>query len=657
MDATLVGLAFALILVLGGIPFARLIAPDTRPVGFGATVALAGALIVTGDLAALLGYRFWMALGIGSIVLAIGWVFARRVARRSGETPSAPAQARRPRSQGQESAGAPLSPRLVSILLVTALALVAPLLVLPVPMDTDAQGFGYLALMIKMGGTVNSMAPWRPDIAYLYAPGALLIFATLSSVFGSVPMTAVMMGASHAAAFLFVCLAWDFGGELQSQDRSDGLTPRVWQWAMAISAAASVGLWTALMDAHYTAIFGLLFLLAFLTALSRLVRTGRWSDAAVAAVLLAAVAMTHADSMIISALGFGAFLVWLWVVARLSWRLRLLVTAGVPLGALVLTLPWLARILPQLDSAIRSPFQVSLSHWRPLLLYHGLVWPLLALIGAVVWMRRRTLWTLTMVTWLVAIVEFSLFGLLNKAFPRVLDPFVRFHYPFSLAWHGPVIPYMALGAGSLVWLSLKIDRRLLARLADGATIGLAIIIVLTLTLSSSLPGWTRRFTPFEGCFATANDVLAMRWLHDNTPHATRVLNYPGDYANLRDWEAHWVPVVAERDCVYFRNQPFFAGAGLAQARAEEDKMLAFWRDPANPANAGRLRAARVGFVIVPESVGDPRTLVTSWRWKAPAELSEVRSRPESAGYLEMVFRAGGAQVYRVRPADEGEKGR
>jgi hypothetical protein len=635
MEAALVGLAFLLILVLGGIPLARLADPDAPPVAFGSTIALAVAIVVTGNLAALFGYQLWMPLVVWSFILVGGWAGARRgSARTLLHLPSN---------------------RLTLLLLVTAFALAAPLLILPVPMDTDAQGFGYLALMMKKGGTIDTLAPWRPDVAYLYSPGALLIFAALSSLFTSVPMSSVMMGASHAAAFLLICLAWDFGAELYRQNPGSSPTPRTWQWAMVIGAAGSVGLWTALMDAHYPAVFGLLLMLAFVTALARLVRTGRRSDAAAAAVLLAAVAMTHPDSTVISGLGFGVFLVLLWTVNRISWRLRLLITVGVPLGAIVLALPWLVRIFPLLGSAIRSPFEVSLSHWRPLLLYHGLVWPLLALVGAVVWPGRRTIWTWTMVGWLAAIVEFSLLGWLDTAFPAVFDPFVRFHYQFSLAWHGPVIPYMVLGAGSLVWLSRKVDLRCLARLTDGALLALAAVIVLALTLSFSLPPWTRIRLPFEGCFATANDLVAMRWLRENTSPATRVLNYPGDYVNRRDWEAHWVPVIAERDCVYFRTQPFFAGAGLAKVCAEEEKMLAFWRDPANPANAERLRAANLEFVIVPESVGDLASRERSWRWKPPAELSGIVSRPESANYLEKVFEAGGAQVYRVLSPGEEDK--
>ncbi len=635
MEAILVGLAFLLILALGGIPLARLVAPDTRPIAFGSTIALGIAVVVTGNLASLFGHRSWVAFVVCSAIVVSGWLGTRHFDVRG--------LFRFPRT------------RLTLFLLVTAFALAAPLLILPVPMDTDAQGFGYLALMIKKGGTIDTLAPWRPDVAYLYSPGALLIFAALSSLFANVPISAVMTGASHATAFLFVCLAWDFGGELGRQHVGTCSTPRTWQWAMAISAGASVGLWTALMDSHYTAIFGLLFVLAFLTALARLLRTGRSSDLAIAAVSLAALAMTHPDSAVIAVLGFAAFLVSLWVVDRSRPRQRLLIAIGVPLVAIVFALPWLVRILPLLGSTIRSPFEVGLVHWRPLLLYHGLVWPLLALVGAVVWPGRRTIWTWTMIGWLAGIVEFSLLGLLDTAFPAVLDPFVRFHYPFSLAWHGPVIPYMVLGAGSLVWLSGKVDLRRLARLTDRALLGLAAVISLTLGLSSFIPEWTKGWSPFEGCFATANDVIAMRWLRQNTPPGARVLNYPGDYVNLRDWEAHWVPVIAERDCVYFRNAPFFTGVGVGQVRAEGEEMLAFWRDPANPENAERLRAARLDFVIVPESIGAPASRKTSWRWKPPAELSGIVSRPELASYLEIVFRAGGARVYRVHSREEYDK--
>ncbi|HYO89664.1 MAG TPA: hypothetical protein VER79_13520, partial [Candidatus Limnocylindrales bacterium] len=50
------------------------------------------------------------------------------------------------------------------------LLFIIPALVLPVPLDTDAQGFGYLALMARMGGDFRTLTPFHPDISYLYSP-------------------------------------------------------------------------------------------------------------------------------------------------------------------------------------------------------------------------------------------------------------------------------------------------------------------------------------------------------------------------------------------------------------------------------------------------------------------------------------------------------
>jgi hypothetical protein len=163
-------------------------------------------------------------------------------------------------------------------------------------------------------------------------------------------------------------------------------------------------------------------------------------------------------------------------------------------------------------------------------------------------------------------------------------------------------------------------------------------------------GWSGPY----GAFASSNDVLAMRWLYDHTPPDARVLNYPGDYENQRDWEAHWAAVLTERDCVYFRMQPFFLDAsgnigGSIKSYAEQHTLLAFWRDPSDPANAALLREAGIDYVLVPESVGDPASVAQSWRWQPPVLLPDTRSTPEDAPYLKLVFSAGGARVYQVQP--------
>src|SRR5215470_12484310 len=44
---------------------------------------------------------------------------------------------------------------------VVGLLFIVPALILPVPLDTDAQGFGYLALLAKLGGGFKTLAPWH----------------------------------------------------------------------------------------------------------------------------------------------------------------------------------------------------------------------------------------------------------------------------------------------------------------------------------------------------------------------------------------------------------------------------------------------------------------------------------------------------------------
>jgi hypothetical protein len=165
---------------------------------------------------------------------------------------------------------------------------------------------------------------------------------------------------------------------------------------------------------------------------------------------------------------------------------------------------------------------------------------------------------------------------------------------------------------------------------------------------------SRSLLGFQGSLASANDVLAMRWLRDHTPPGARVLNYPGDYENGRDWEAHWAPVISERNCVYFRWQPFFTvmdpqDRAIESLREEQRALLDFWRDPADPASAALLREADIRYVLVPESVGDTESLARAWRWAPPALLPERRSSPSDADYLQLAFSAGGAQVYRTVP--------
>ena len=64
--------------------------------------------------------------------------------------------------------------------------------------------------------------------------------------------------------------------------------------------------------------------------------------------------------------------------------------------------------------------------------------------------RKRDPLAILAVGWLILVLDFSTTGIIAHLFPWL--PFLRYDYPFSIAWHGPIIPYMILGGTGLLWL-------------------------------------------------------------------------------------------------------------------------------------------------------------------------------------------------------------
>jgi hypothetical protein len=629
-------LALALGLALAASGWVRPGGAHTAPPALTCVLVLAAIVVLTVDVSAVGGFHPAVPVAAMAAVAIAGWT------------------RRRPVTDGPFGAGWASTVALP----VTAIVLALPVALLPVPFDTDAQGFGYLALAIRQGGTLDSLAPWHPEIRYLYAPGALGLFATLSAILPVLSLADVMLGAGHVTALLFVWLAWEFGEELGRSGTGSpaacSASSGAWGPAMAVAAGTSFGLWTTLLDAHYTALLGLVFALATLTVLWRFLRTRARLHAVQASVALGGVLVTHADTAVILALALLALVALGWWATDYplnAWRFG----GTVAIGAIGLALvtPWLLRIWPLMMSGVRSPFPISATHLRQMVLTHGLLWPFLALVGAAYALPARALWTLTMVGWLVGILELSTLGVLERLLPGVAAVVSRFNYPFSLAWHGPIIPYMVLGASLVVRVADHFDGRRLSLWARRGCVAVAIAACLAALLAGPLLAQSRHVLGIHGAFASANDVAAMRWLRAHTDPAARILNYPGDYDERRDWEGHWAPVIAERDVVYFRWQPFFTVDGASgldvhsTVQVEQRTLLEFWRDPADPGHAERFRKARISYVLVPDVVGDPDGWQRAWRWRPPALLPAARSRVSQARYLRRAFRAGGAEVYRL----------
>ncbi len=625
-----------LIIILGaGVLVASMIPARGARVGLGAAVFLALVVDSTWFVAPLVEWSPLVADaawgGAFAAVVVGAWLMSRYYARKRGlpawEWPS---------------------PRDLGFLAVVAAVFGAVVLLLPVPLDTDAQGFGYLAVTLRDGEDYTTLAPWHPEIDYLYAPGYIGFVAHLSARL-DIGIHTLQLAFSAVTAVLFVWLAYDLGCELGDRRTGRGLM---------LASLVGVGMITAFMDSHFTALLALLFSLAFLTFVMRFLATWRWSSALFAAICLAGVPLSQPDVTLALLMGFAPWLIVVWLSKpRPSLRDWLVIATVIPLVALGIVAPWLLSINDLLDSGIESPFVVESTHWRTMVLMHGGVIVGLAAIGALAGLWRRRPAALLMAVWLVAIVEFSTLGLLEENFPDLMEPLLKYDYPFSLAWHGPIIPYTVLGGLGLVWLADRLGGeafdRLVAAIAPLVLMLAAVGIVAAIVFFDPLLEASKEVEEidFFGAFSSEADVAAMEWLRDNTPEDARVLNHPGPH------EGDWAPVISERDTVYFRPQPFFRDTRWAEA--EQELFRAFWHDPLQDEEDFQALLAEAGirYVLVPQVFGDPTSFDDALRWRRPLdEAATYLSAPlDEVPFLQLVYEQDGAQVYEVllpaSPAD------
>jgi hypothetical protein len=512
----------------------------------------------------------------------------------------------------------------------------ALLLVLPVPPDTDAQGFGYLALTLREGRSYTSLAPWHPEIGSLYSPGFSGIIAHLSTHFDlGIHMLMLVFGAMTAS--LFVWTAYDLGCEV------DG--PRTGRGFM-LASLIGTGLVSVFMDVHFTALLAIIFEMAFITFVVGFLRTGSWPSAAFAAICLAGVPLAHQDMAIAFLIGYLPWLVVIWFGRpRPDLRIWLGLAVIIPLAALVILSPWLISVSDLLRSNVSSPYGTKLKYWYSLTISQGGICVVLVGIGTLIGLRRRQPLLLWMVVWVVGLVEFSTLGVLEANFPDLRRLLFRYNYPLGLAWNGPLVPYTVLGGTALVWLADRIGQvhadRLVRRVAVPVYSALAGVLVIGLVFFNPLLRASKAHEGLLGCVSSSADVDAMLWLRDHTPKDARVLNHPGPI------EGDWAPVIAERDTVYFRPQYFFHNT--RQLETEQDAFRAFWNDPANPKYEDLFRKRGVTYVLVPQIFGDPGSFTHMIRWMRPLPAAAAYPSTPFKGirYLQLVYEQDGAQVYKV----------
>ncbi|HRE48184.1 MAG TPA: hypothetical protein PLD47_10705 [Aggregatilineales bacterium] len=533
-------------------------------------------------------------------------------------------------------------PRELAFFALVAFLFTLPALILPVPLDTDAQGFGVLSLTLRDSGSLTTLAPFHPEISYLYSPGFPAIIAYLGARLNAGIHT-IQFAVGAVLAILFVWIAYDFGNELDpGESRRMGIV-------FGIAALLSGGLFSAYLDSHFTALLGLVFSLAFLTFALRFHREGRRADFFAAVLCLGAVPLSQPDMTIILMFGYVPWLIGLWFtkprpIFREFFPRWLGLAAGIPGLAFIGLLPWLAQLAPLLTSDIASPFHTDLAHLLVLTVYQGVVIVPFALGGMWIALRRRNTVDNLMLVWILLILDNSSIGITRAILGWL--PIFKYDYPFSVAWHGAIIPYLYFAAIALLWITdrLGVERTTawVRRFSLPLIGGIMLIGILVGANAQALTTWSKS-TAFQmfGAFASYADVRAATWLRENTPRDTLILNHPGPH------EGDWIPVITARQTVYFRPQPFFRGTEIVEAR--QAALKAFWRDPAAPENAALLHQYGVNYVIVPQVFGNPVALREMYRWRLPLPEAAAYGVPtDDLPYLKLVFESDGARVYEVR---------
>ena len=457
-----------------------------------------------------------------------------------------------------------------------------PTLILPVPLDTDAQGFGYLALMTRLGGSLGTLAPFHPEISYLYAPGFPLLVAWLSSQLGQ-PLHQVQFALAAVLGLLNVWVAHDLGSELGGRRLGR---------ALALALTGGLGLFLAFMDSHFTTLLALVFAQGFVLCALRYQRDGQRTDLFAAALLLAAVVLSHPDTTIILALGFGPWLITMWSgEPRPSLRRWLLLfgrraaagpcSSSAP-GCCAVCRCWAGDIVSPLrprpgsragDARLSRPVELAAgAAWRA----HGAA-PARA--GDAAGARLAVVSARTSPSSVSANASppgcRSFATTILSASPGTARSYR------SVCWRGRAC--CACGNGL----------RRAGQSSNGAGRAWAlltaafVLALLALALQLQLLTLSKGHFGIHGAFASHADVAAMTWLRENTPETARVLNFPGSALDS-SWEGDWAAVISERDNVYYRWQPFFRGNETSVA--EQERLRNFWLDPVKAgacATAGR----------------------------------------------------------------------
>ncbi len=507
-----------------------------------------------------------------------------------------------------------------------------------VPWDTDAQGFSWLILTVQKSGTINTLAPFHPQIGWFYSPSFFVMGALLADLTGA-STPDVALGLGHVLGLGLVFSLGTLGRIIKGE-------AGFW-WSLVV-AASSIALLTSLMDSAYTTMLGLWLTVTFLLCLARSITTttaGYLSfDVLCSGLALASVLLGHGDAIIQLLIVYLPFyIVGALAKPRFTQKQYLTLTIIVPVLGVLLAGPWLLdnfNLILNIDVHER---QSPVPWFGQAIWYLNGYWLLAVGILASGWAVYRRHWLgLWCALWLLATFEFGLWGnidAISKA--TALDP-LSVGYPYGIVWHAPIVPLPILATLLLVplgtWLAPKVAwqrwRTGFFSLTLLATfVGLLATPLLIKTATQRLSGGPVM------AIASPADLQAYAWLKHNTPTDALLLNYPGHF------EGQWAPVYAEREAIYEREQLFFIGAQSLFARW--DLLAPVYHDPVNPQSKVLIELTGVDYIVVPQWQGNPDSFKRDYqRLRLPDNTTQL-SWFADADYLTLVAEFDGAQIYQV----------
>lgn len=420
-------------------------------------------------------------------------------------------------------------PQDLLFLALVGIVAVLPLILTPMPPGYGSAETGYLTVTAKLGGTLETLAPFQPEVHYLHPPGYPAIVAYLSAQMKQ-PIPLVMFALGSVLVMIASWSAYDLGSEIK--DKRLGR-------ALIVALLIGLGMLRTFLGGDFTLLMGLAFGIAAIAFLMRTTRSANRIDALGGGLMMGATFLASFEMGIVLLLGYLALLIAMALVGReqVSGKSWLMMTVGVLVGLAFGIGPWVARNWDLLTTVNRSSAAADLSTF---LAFNVILLPL-ALVGLwAAWVShtQRVRWAAVVsVIWLILVLDVAVIGIL----PSVLPMIRRLIDPNALAQLGAMIPLAILGGFGVLWLWERIPagwRSLMRNRVYWIGSAAAAVLALVIIASESTWDFLNNTLDLPAVASTPAETEAALWAYDNLPADARILTED----NLV-----WLPVLAERD--------------------------------------------------------------------------------------------------------------